>query len=313
MGKRVVVVVFDGFLLLDVAGPIGALEVAGYYVEDGYAIELTSISGGIVRSSAGITVETVPFVVGLPVDLMIVPGGPGSVEAAGVEPVVALIREVSSHARRSASVCSGAFLLAAAGILNGKRATTHWEAAGILRRDYPEITVDSDCIFIEDGNVWTSAGITAGIDLALAWVERDHGFAVAQKVAQGLVVYHRRPGGQHQFSSALELQGPDGRFGPLLEWARERLHERLGVDRLADHCGLSPRHFSRAFATATGLSPGKAIEKIRVDRARSDVLTGQESLEIVARRCGFGTAARMRRSFIRILGQPPQSMRRKSE
>jgi transcriptional regulator GlxA family with amidase domain len=310
MGRRVVVVVFDGLLLLDVAGPIGALEVAGYYVEDGYAIELTSANGGMVRSSAGVTVETMPFVAGLAVDLMIVPGGPGSTAAAAAEPVLALIREVSSQSRRSASVCSGAFLLAAAGILKGKRATTHWGGVGVLRRDYPEVTVDSDSIFIEDGNVWTSAGITTGIDLALAWVERDHGFAVAQQVAQGLVVYHRRPGGQHQFSAALELQGPDGRFGPLLDWARERLHERLNVERLAGRCGLSPRHFSRAFATATGLSPGKAIEKIRVDRARSDVLAGQESLEIVARRCGFGTATRMRRSFIRILGQPPQSLRR---
>jgi transcriptional regulator GlxA family with amidase domain len=195
--------------------------------------------------------------------------------------------------------------------LNGKRATTHWAAAGTLRRDYPQIAVDSDCIFIEDGNVWTSAGITAGIDLALALVEKDHGFAVAHQVAQSLVVYHRRPGGQRQFSAALELQGPDGRFGHLLDWARERLHERLDVQRLAEQCGLSPRHFSRAFAGATGLSPGKAIEKIRVDHARSDVLSGQESLEVVARRYGFGTAARMRRSFIRILGDPPQSMRRR--
>jgi transcriptional regulator GlxA family with amidase domain len=311
MERRVVAVVFDGFLLLDLAGPLGALEVAGHYATDGYAIELISVSGGTIQSSAGVRVETIPFEAGLPVDLMIVPGGPGTGEAAATESVLALIREVSAHARRSASVCSGAFLLAAAGILQGKRATTHWGAAGILRRDYPQVTVDSDCIFIEDGNVWTSAGITAGIDLALALIERDHGFAIAQQVAQGLVVYHRRPGGQRQFSAALELQGPDGRFGELLDWARERLHERLDVERLAERYGLSPRQFSRAFAGATGLSPGKAIEKLRVHHARSAVVTGQESLEVVARRSGFGSAARMRRSFIRILGNPPQSMRRK--
>lgn len=311
MQKRVVAVIFDGFLLLDLAGPLGVLEVAGYHVQDGYAIELISVSGGAVRSSAGVIVETVPFAAGLPVDLMVVPGGPGTGEAAADESVLALIREVSSHARRSASVCSGAFLLAAAGLLQGRRATTHWGAAETLQRDYPQVTVDSDCIFIEDGNVWTSAGITAGIDLTLALIEKDHGFAIAQQVAQGLVVYHRRPGGQRQFSAALELQGPDGRFGELLDWARERLHERLDVERLAERYGLSPRQFSRAFTGATGLSPGKAIEKIRVDHAHSDVLAGQESLEVVARRYGFGSAARMRRSFIRTLGHPPQSMRRK--
>lgn len=311
MEKRVIVVVFDGFLLLDIAGPLGALEVAGSHVADGYAIELTSVSGGIVRSSAGIKVETLPFLAGVPVDLMIVPGGPGTMAAVATEPLLALIRKVSSHAQRSASVCSGAFLLAAAGLLNGKRATTHWGAAGTLRRNYPQVAVDSDCIFIEDDNVWTSAGITAGIDLALALVERDHGFGVARQVAQGLVVYHRRPGGQRQFSAALELQGANGRFGPLLDWVRERLHERLDVNRLAEYCALSPRQFSRAFVAATGMAPGKAIEKIRVDHARSDVLAGEQALEILARRYGFGSAAQMRRSFIRVLGQPPQSMRRK--
>lgn len=312
MNRRVVVVVFDGFLLLDVAGPIGALEVAGYHLGDGYKVELTSVSGGIIRSSSGVKVETAPFVASPPVDLMIVPGGPGTEHAAAAEPMLALIRQVSSHARRSASICSGAFLLAAAGILNGRRATTHWGEAGRLRREYPQVAVDSDCIFVEDENVWTSAGITAGIDLALALIERDHGFAVAQQVAQSLVVYHRRSGGQSQFSAALELQDPDGRFGHLLDWVRQRLNERLDVDRLAEQCGLSPRHFSRAFASATGVPPGKAIETIRVDRARSDVLAGQESLDIVARRYGFGTAAKMRRSFIRILGQPPQSIRRRA-
>jgi transcriptional regulator GlxA family with amidase domain len=229
-----VAVVFDGFLLLDLAGPLGAFEVAGYYVQPGYAVELMSVSGGVVRSSSGITVETTPFVAGLPVDLLIVPGGPGTEAAAANEPLLALILEISSHARRLASVCSGAFLLAAAGILNGRRATTHWGGDSKLQRDHPQVSVDSECIFVEDGNIWTSAGITTGIDLALALIERDHGFEIARQVAQGLVVYHRRPGGQRQFSVALELQGPDGRFGRVLDWARERLHERL------DSCRLRP-------------------------------------------------------------------------
>ena len=311
MTKRVVAIAYDGFLLLDLAGPLGALEVANAFVEQGYAAELVSIRGGTVRSSAGIAVETGKFLRGAPVDLMIVPGGNGTMEAAGNAPLLALVREIGAEALRCASVCSGAFILAAAGLLNGRRATTHWGAATVLQRDYPQVAVDADCIFIEDGNVWTSAGITAGIDLALALIEKDHGFATAQQTAQGLVVYHRRPGGQHQFSAALELQGPDGRFGRLIDWARERLQERLDVERLAEQCGLSPRQFSRAFTRATGFPPGKAVEKLRVDGARSDVTTGEEGLETIARRYGFGTASRMRRSFIRQIGQPPQSLRRR--
>jgi transcriptional regulator GlxA family with amidase domain len=309
MPRRVVAVVFDGFLLLDLAGPLGAFEVAGAYVEDGYAVELVSVSGGSVRSSGGVTVESRTFEAGEPVDLMIVPGGAGSVRASLDSSLLALVRQLDTLARRSASVCSGAFILAAAGVLKGKRATTHWDAAAKLRRDHPNLKVDSDCIYIEDGKVWTSAGITAGIDMALALIERDLGFAVARRVAQGLVVAHRRAGGQRQFSAALELQGPDGRFGALLEWVRERTHERLDVDRLADFCALSPRHFSRAFTAATGMPPGQAIEQLRVDTARPDVLTGQEALEVIARRHGFVSAARMRRSFIRVLGQTPQALR----
>lgn len=309
MTRRVVALAFDGFLLLDLAGPLGVLEIAGHYAADGYAIELASPAGGIVRSSSGIGVETMPFRPGAEVDLLIVPGGDSTMAAAVDEPIVTLIRTVSAEARRTASVCSGALLLAAAGLLDGKRATTHWGAAATLRQSHPQVTVDSDCIFIEDGEIWTSAGVTAGIDLGLALVERDHGFTVAQQVAQGMVVYHRRPGGQHQYSAALELQGPDGRFGPLLDWARERLHERLDVDRLAGRCGLSPRHFSRAFAAATGMPPAKAIERLRVERARAEVAAGQVGLETVARRHGFGSALRMRRAFLRVLGQPPQALR----
>jgi transcriptional regulator GlxA family with amidase domain len=313
MTRRVVAVVFDGFLLLDLAGPLGAFEVAGAYVEDGYAVELVSVSGGPVRSSGGVTVETTAFEVGEPVDLMIVPGGAGSIAAALDRSLLALVRRLDALARRSASVCSGAFVLAAAGILDGRRATTHWEAASKLRRDHPNLKVDSDSLFIQDGAVWTSAGITAGIDMALALIERDLGFATAQKVAQGLVVAHRRAGGQRQFSAALDLQGPDGRFGPLLEWVRARTHERLDVERLACFCALSPRHFSRAFTAATGMAPPKAIEQLRVDQARSDVLAGQEALEVIARRHGFGGAARMRRSFIRVLGQTPQALRTRGQ
>lgn len=310
MTRRVVAVLFDGFLLLDLAGPFGALEIAGHYGNPRYTLEVTSVDGRIIRSSSGVPIETKPFIPDGGVDTLLIPGGFGTETGVDDQRLLSLIRDVSVQARRSASVCSGSFLLAAAGLLDGKRATTHWGGVAKLRRDFPRVRVDGDCIFTVDGNVWTSAGITAGIDLALALIEADHGFGIAQKVAQGLVVYHRRPGGQRQFSAALELQGPSGRFGALLDWVREHVDERLSVDRLAAEYGLSPRHFSRAFADATGISPGKAIERLRVDHARSDVVAGEENLEIVARRYGFRTAAQMRRSFTRVLGQPPQALRR---
>lgn len=309
MARQVAAIVYDGFLLLDLAGPLGALEVAGNYVSDAYAVELISVSGGMVRSSSGVSVETVPFPAKASIDLLLVPGGPGTGQAVASDDLVTLIRRMSSGARRCASICSGAFLLAAAGLLTGRRATTHWGEAQRLRRNYPETMVDADCIFVEDGAIWTSAGITAGIDLALALIEKDHGFTVAKRVAQSLVVDHRRRGGQQQFSALLELQGPDGRFGVLLEWVRERLHERMDVKRLAEQCCLSPRQFSRAFSRETGLSPGKAIEKMRVDCAYADVAAGNESLELIARKYGFSTAARMRRSFIKFLGFSPQNAR----
>lgn len=305
---RVTGLVFDGFLLLDLAGPFGAMEVASHYAERRYSLELVSVSGGLVRSSSGICVETATFLPGEGVDILIVAGGAGTGEGVNDAPLINLLRRISSLARITASVCSGAFLLAAAGLLEGKRATTHWGGAAKMQQDYPGVIVESDCIFIEDGCIWTSAGITAGIDLALALIERDHGFEVAQRSAQGLVVYHRRRGGQRQFSAALQLQSADGRFAPLLDWARERLHEKLDIERLAKQCALSPRQFSRAFFGATGFSPGKAIEQMRVDHARPDVLRRQESLEIVARRYGFGCAARMRRAFIRVLGHSPQAL-----
>jgi transcriptional regulator GlxA family with amidase domain len=172
------------------------------------------------------------------------------------------------------------------------------------------VRVEPDRIFVRDGNVWTSAGITAGIDLALALIVDDLGEAAAKRTAQELVVYHRRPGGQSQFSALLELGQPDGRFGALLGWARERLHERLPVERLADRAAMSPRHFARSFAAETGMTPAKAIERLRLDAARARVDEGGEPLDRVAVATGFGDPERMRRAFIRAFGQPPQALRR---
>ncbi|MCJ2185098.1 helix-turn-helix domain-containing protein, partial [Novosphingobium sp. 1949] len=207
-------------------------------------------------------------------------------------------------------VCSGAFLLAGAGLLDGKRATTHWRRAPRLARLFPQVQVEPDCIHIRDGQVWTSAGISAGIDLALALIAQDHGEPLARAVAQDMVVYYRRPGGQSQFSALAELGGEGGRFDDLLAWMRAHLAEKLGVEALAEQAAMSPRNFSRAFTRAVGLSPARAVERLRLETARERVESGTEPVETIALATGFGDPERMRRAFLRAFGQPPQAMRR---
>jgi len=236
---------------------------------------------------------------------LIVAGGWGTKEASADADTLAYVCAASARARRTASVCSGAFILAAAGLLDGRRATTHWGRAAELARAYPQVHVEPDRIFTRDGAIWTSAGVTAGIDLALALVADDLGEGAAKRAAQQLVVYYRRPGGQSQFSALLEADHPGSRFSPVLAWARERLGERLSVDRLADHSAMSPRHFARAFSAETGMTSAKAIERLRLDAARERVESGAEPIEGVAARTGFGDPERMRRAFIRAFGQPP--------
>jgi len=201
-------------------------------------------------------------------------------------------------------------VLAAAGLLDGRRATTHWSRTTDFTRRFPDVRLEPDRIFVRDGPVWTSAGITAGIDLALALIADDLGELIARRTAQQLVVYRRRPGGQSQFSALLELERPGARFGGLLGWARERLGEPLGVERLADRAAMSPRHFARAFAAETGVTPAKAIERLRVEAARERIEAGGEPVDRIAARVGFGDPERMRRAFLRAFGQPPQALRR---
>jgi transcriptional regulator GlxA family with amidase domain len=243
-------------------------------------------------------------------DTLIVAGGPGAREAEPCRETLAWLKAVAPATRRVASVCTGAFLLAAAGLLDGRRATTHWQRAQLFARRYPRVRVEPDRIFVRDGNVWTSAGITAGIDLALALLADDLGEEAAKRTAQMLVVYHRRPGGQSQFSALLELGRTDSRFSRLLIWMRERLHEDLPVERLADRAAMSPRNFARAFAAETGMTPAKAVEHLRLEVARTEVEEGHEPIDRVAVRTGFGDPERMRRAFIRAFGQPPQALRR---
>jgi transcriptional regulator GlxA family with amidase domain len=207
-------------------------------------------------------------------------------------------------------VCTGAFALAEAGLLDGRSATTHWAHARRLQERFPAIRVEEDRIFITDGNIWTSAGMSAAIDLTLALIEDDHGAALARSIARKLVVYHRRPGGQSQFSALLELEPRSDRVRRALIYARDHLRDPLPVEVLAEAANLSPRQFTRVFREETGQSPAKAVERLRLEAARVMMEDGCHPMEVVARETGFADRDRMRRAFLRAYGQPPQSLRR---
>jgi transcriptional regulator GlxA family with amidase domain len=243
-------------------------------------------------------------------DTLIVAGGEGAERAAEDGSVLNFVQSAFRRGRRIASVCSGTFVLAAAGLLKGRRATTHWIEARKLAQRYRDIRVEADRIFIKEGRVWTSAGVTAGIDLTLALIAEDLGESVARSVAKGLVVYYRRPGGQSQFSTLLDVARPESRFGPTLQWAREHLPERLNVERLAAKASLSVRQFSRAFNADVRMSPAKAVESLRVETARAQIEAGVSQLDRIAKGVGFGSLDRMRRAFVRAYGHTPQDLRR---
>ncbi len=219
------------------------------------------------------------------------------------------LRLRAKRARRIASVCTGAFLLAASGLLDGRRAATHWSYCAELARRFPKVRVESDPIFVRDGSVWSSAGVTAGIDLALALVEEDLGPTVALAVARYLVVFMKRPGGQAQFSTALSLQAADDKFGALHEWISKHLDDDLPLPVLADQAGMSERSFSRHYAEATGLTPARAIERLRVEAARRLLSESGLPVKRISQRCGFGSEETMRRSFLRLLAVTPQEYR----
>ena len=310
MPRHVAILIFPGFQLLDAAGPITAFEAAGREMAPApYRLRVIARTAGPVVSSSGVPLIAARLAEGA-LDTLIVAGGRGTREAASCAETLAYVRAASGRARRTASVCSGAFILAAAGLLGGRRATTHWRRAAEFARVHPQVRVEPDRIFIRDGAIWTSAGITAGIDLTLALLAEDLGETAAKRAAQQLVVYHRRPGGQSQFSALLEADRPGSRFAPLLAWARERLDEPLPVERLADRAAMSPRHFARAFAAETGMTPAKAVERLRLEASRERIENGAQPIEQVAADTGFGDPERMRRAFIRSFGQPPQALRR---
>jgi transcriptional regulator GlxA family with amidase domain len=310
MTRRIGFLIFQDFQILDAAGPIAAFEIAGRYGQGCYKIEVLAHAAGPVASTSGAGMLAQAFDPATRLDTLVIAGGEGTREASHDARLLALVRAGAARARRTASVCSGAFVLAAAGLLDGRRATTHWSRTADFARRFPAVRLEPDRIFVADGPIWTSAGITAGVDMALAMIGEDLGETIARRTAQQLVVYHRRPGGQSQFSALLELGRPDARFGGLIAWARERLAEPLSVEQLADCAAMSPRHFARAFAAETGVTPAKAIERLRVEAARERIEAASEPIDRIAERVGFGDAERMRRAFLRAFGQPPQALRR---
>lgn len=317
--RRVEILVFPRVQLLDVAGPLQVLASANELAcEAGeaapYDPHVVACGAGAVEASAGLPLvaEALPAS-RLAVDTLMIAGGVGVYDALADASDASLrrwVRRRAGHARRTASVCTGAFLLAAAGLLDGRRCTTHWRRCGELARCYPALRVENDPIFVRDGDVWTSAGVTAGIDLTLAFVEADLGRAAAVAVARQLVVFAKRPGGQAQFSAGLSLAA-DADFDALHAWMASNLHRDLSVPQLASRAGMSERSFARRYRDATGTTPARAVERLRVEAAREALGSARRSIKDVARRCGFGSEETMRRSFLRLLSVAPRDYRQR--
>jgi transcriptional regulator GlxA family with amidase domain len=309
MSRSIGVLIYPDFQLLDAAGPIGAFAAANRFAPNAYKLSVMALKPGLVISGSGAAMHAAGLA-NAPLDTLVITGGTFSRLPLGCAQSKAWIAKAARRARRVTSVCNGAFFLAEVGLLNGRRVTTHWERCTELARRYPQVRVEPDRIFVQSGKIWTSAGVTAGIDLALALIGEDLGEDVARRTAQELVVYHRRPGGQSQFSALIEVDRQDGRFAKLLHWMRSHLDEPLTVERLADEAAMSPRHFSRAFTAETGLTPAKAVERLRVEAARERVESSSDPIDHIGVAVGFTDSERMRRAFVRAFGQPPQSLRR---
>jgi transcriptional regulator GlxA family with amidase domain len=309
------VLTYPAVQLLDVTGPVQVFASANDLVASAggarpYLLRVVAQGGEDVTASAGVQLAAGPLTQPREaLDTLLVAGGEGA-EAAAEDPVlVDWVRERATQARRIASVCTGAFLLAAAGILDGRRAATHWMYCAKLARRFPTVQVEPDPIFVTDGPVWTSAGVTAGIDLALALVEEDLGRSVALAVARYLVVFLKRPGGQAQFSAVLALQAAEDKFGALHDWINGHLADDLSLSVLAHQAQMSERSFSRHYAEATRLTPARAIERLRLEAARRLLSESRQPVKRIAQRCGFGSEETMRRSFLRLLAVTPQDYR----
>ncbi len=309
MPRRIAFLIFDDFQLLDAAGPISAFEIAERHAPGTYESRIIAPRAGAIASSAGASMNAAGLGRPASIDTLVIAGGNGTRAAARDAALVRFVTRCGGQSRRVASVCSGAYILAATGLLDGRTATTHWTRSADFACKYPRVKLDADRIFVKEGKFWSSAGITAGIDLALALIAEDLGETIARQVAQQLVVYYRRPGGQSQFSTLLELERADGRFAPLLDHVRSNLKDRLSVEDLAAQACMSPRNFARAFMAETGTSPAKAVTRLRAETARAQIESGRVSVQQVARDCGFGDPERMRRAFVSLFGRSPSSLR----
>ncbi|WP_433333343.1 GlxA family transcriptional regulator [Spirillospora sp. CA-294931] len=306
--RNVVVAVDHGVVLLDVAGPMQVLHGAG-----GYRIRLASADGRPVRTDVGVTLEAELALdeAGPPLDTLVVPGYP---PLAGESPSGAFVEQVrgaAARARRVASVCTGAFVVAEAGLLDGRRATTHWAVCEELAAHFPRVEVEPDAIFVRDGPVLTSAGVAAGIDLALTLVEDDHGPDAARTVAKHLVVFLQRPGGQSQFSVRAAAAPRNPALRRLLDTVAAEPAGRHTLATMAERAAVSERHLSRLFRREIGLTPAQYVERVRVEAAQVLLESGDAGTAAIARNCGFGTDETMRRTFLRVLGTPPAAYRRR--
>jgi transcriptional regulator GlxA family with amidase domain len=306
--QRVGFIAFPNFQVLSLC-TVSVFECANMLApEPLYDLHILSETGGTIRTSSGLTLETEKFDE-TEFDSLIVLGT--LVDKPTFSPgLISYVKNAPRRTRRVASICTGALVLAEAGLLENRRVTTHWAYAPHFRQRFPNVNLEEDRIFIVDGSIWTSAGCTACIDLALAMVEKDAGKELARAVSSDLVMYHRRAGGQSQHSALLELEPKSDRIQGALDYARRNLQATLTVDQLAEAAHLSPRQFSRAFQQETGRSPAKAIENLRIEVARLMIEQGRHSIDVIAREVGFGSRDRMRRAFVRRFGQSPQEIRR---
>jgi transcriptional regulator GlxA family with amidase domain len=318
--RNVVIVVYPGVQSLDVTGPLEVFDGARRLIEARarrqrpYDVRVLSRDGAQLASSSGLTLTPHGALSKAPaeIDTLLIAGGSGQAAACEDGELIDWIASASARARRTASVCTGAFLLARAGLLEGRRATTHWAHAGQLQAAYPSVEVDPEPIFVRDGSLWTSAGVTAGMDLALALVEEDLDRDAALLIARHLVLFLRRPGNQSQFSATLGGQAPSRE--PLREIQLAVLEDAAGlhtVEAMAERAHMSPRHFARAFRAETGMTPARYVERVRLETARRMLEEGSHPVATVAATCGFGTPETMRRAFLRVLAVGPAEYRRR--
>ncbi len=311
MAVRVLCALYDRFLMVDLIGACGAFEFAA--ISGGlppYICVAVADTARQVRSSSGLTVSAVAYDEETDFDVLLIPGAPGARDPATFAGLLPLIRKAAAREKRIVAMSSGVFLLAEAGILDGRRVVTHWGLADEFNGRYPAVQLDTSRLFLRDRNIWTAAGIGTGSDVALALIAQDHGAAAAQRIARAMLIPFRRFSSDAQRSSLGAPPMLDERFSDLMAWAQEHLHEPLPIERLADRAAMSVRHFTRVFGAACGVSPAKAVETMRVERARGMIEASYAGLETVAQATGFDNAERMRRSFTRILGVTPQQIRR---